>query len=213
MQRIVCLANSRKNSGRCVAGKEFPAPGKWVRIISSRPTAELSEPEIQYKGGMIPELLDVIDIPVRAPVPHSFQTENVEVDPSRAWAKAGTFPQANLRTLLDSPADLWLTNGPGDRVLLEQASAFGYSLRFIQADAVALSVRTEGVARWQVRATFDLEGTSYHLPVTDPEMERRTFAQPDLALNLGLSFLTISLGEPFHNHCYKLVAAIIPVSL
>jgi len=33
---FVCFANSRKHSGRCVAGKEWLSgrPGEWVRVVS-----------------------------------------------------------------------------------------------------------------------------------------------------------------------------------
>jgi hypothetical protein len=47
MRRIVCLANSRKPDGRCVAGKLY-AQGKfgaWLRPISIREGEELSEQE------------------------------------------------------------------------------------------------------------------------------------------------------------------------
>jgi hypothetical protein len=38
VKRIVCLANSRKMSGRCLAGRELinGLPGGWVRPVSAR---------------------------------------------------------------------------------------------------------------------------------------------------------------------------------
>lgn len=38
-KRIVCLANSRKLNGRCVAGREVldGDPGPWVRRLPRRP--------------------------------------------------------------------------------------------------------------------------------------------------------------------------------
>lgn len=40
-----------------------------------------------------------------------------------------------------------------------------------------------------------------------PEYERRFLSQPDGDYELGESYLTISLGEPYEGYCYKLVAA------
>jgi hypothetical protein len=46
--------------------------------------------------------------------------------------------------------------------------------------------------------------------VTDPGYERTYLARPDGSYEIGESFLTISLGEPYNDYYYKLVAAIIP---
>jgi hypothetical protein len=59
MRRIVCLANSRKPDGRCVAGKLY-AQGKfgaWLRPISARDGEELSEQERQISKGLEPTYL------------------------------------------------------------------------------------------------------------------------------------------------------------
>ena len=51
-KRIVCLANSRKLSGRCVAGREWSekqGAGDWIRPVSERDNQAASENERQYE--------------------------------------------------------------------------------------------------------------------------------------------------------------------
>jgi hypothetical protein len=45
--------------------------------------------------------------------------------------------------------------------------------------------------------------------VTDPIVERQYLAQPDGDHAVGEAYLTISIGEPYQDYCYKLVATVI----
>lgn len=65
--------------------------------------------------------------------------------------------------------------------------------------------------RKRVQGRFSHEGTEYRLWVTDPRYEQAYMAKPEGDYDIGESFLTISLSEPFNemNACYKLIAAII----
>lgn len=46
--------------------------------------------------------------------------------------------------------------------------------------------------------------------VTDPAYERTYLKKEDGCYELDKSFLTVSLGEPFQDYCYKLIATVIP---
>jgi hypothetical protein len=104
-KRIICLANSRKISGRCVAGKEIDGNGGfggWIRPVSLRPAGELSEADRQFQDGTDPKLLDVVDIRMVRHVPHGFQTENHAIDDQIYWSLIRKCTPADLKGALDT---------------------------------------------------------------------------------------------------------------
>src|ERR1051325_10735512 len=91
VKRILCLANSRKLSGRCIAGREIvnKQPGAWIRPVSAREHQEVSWEERHYEDGSDPSVLDVMAVPLVKARPHLFQQENWLLDPNFYWRKAG----------------------------------------------------------------------------------------------------------------------------
>ncbi|HXB68252.1 MAG TPA: hypothetical protein VNY05_08415 [Candidatus Acidoferrales bacterium] len=222
-KRIVCLANSRKYSGRCIAGKEILANGygKWIRPVSVRSTGEVSEGERRYQRGREPEVLDIVDIPMMRPAPMLYQTENHVIDAGRPWRKTGELTVQDLGHLLDHPAALWSNgssahNGLNDRVSQEEASGFDTSLCLIEPEGLTIGVHVEGAGiggsfgQRRVRAHFEYSGVPYILAVTDPITERAFLRKANGNYVLAAALICVSLGEPFDDgYCYKLVAAII----
>jgi len=103
---IVCLANSRKPpSGRCIAGKEMlkTGYGYWIRPVSERPSAEVSEEERRYEDGRDPRVLDIIAVPMKGPAPSLHQVENHIIDANYYWTKIGELPWTKLWHLFDLP--------------------------------------------------------------------------------------------------------------
>jgi hypothetical protein len=66
-----------------------------------------------------------------------------------------------------------------------------------------------GNSKRRVQGRFVHHGSEYRLWITDPSYERTYLAKPDGDYKVGESFLTVSLGEPFNDACYKLIAAIL----
>lgn len=153
VKRIVCLANSRKLSGRCIAGKELSGggPAGWIRPVSARETEEVSEYERQYEDGKDPQVLDIIDVPLLESRPKGFQQENWLLDPNHYWAKVGESPWADLELLADPTGPLWYNgfstyNGLYDKIPLESAGDIDTSLRLLYVDRIGLSVFKPGEA-------------------------------------------------------------------
>ncbi len=222
VKRIVCLANSRKLHGRCIAGREWDntQAGPWIRPVSNREHEEVSEYERQYEDGSDPQALDVIDIPVLEHKPRGYQTENWLLDPEYYWEKAGKLSSFDLPALLDEVAPLWIDgystyNGLNDYILLEKAVSLENSLRLLHIDRLYLRVCKPGEAfgnnKRRVQGRFAHADREYALWVTDPGFERKYLRKLDGDYEIGECFLTVSLGEPYGGACYKLIAAIIPV--
>ena len=220
VKRIVCLANSRKLHGRCIAGREWRGgrAGPWIRPVSARDSQEVSEYERQYEDGSDPRVLDIVDVPLLEPRPHGYQSENWLLDPKHYWEKAGRLAPRDLTALAEPAAPLWVDghstwNGRNDKIPVEAAGAVADSLRLIHVEGLRLGVGRPGEAfgddKRRVQGRFTHAGREYALWVTDPGYERRYLAKLDGVYALGACHLTISLGEPYRDACYKLIAAIV----
>lgn len=225
-KRILCLANSKKHSGRCVAGREVTAAGAgpWIRPVSDRLGEEVSENERQYQNGADPNLLDVIDVPLVRAAPHACQTENWLLDPGYYWSRVRQADWTELLRYAEAPATLWVNghstyHGRHDEIPQAEADVLPGSLYLIRVDGVELRAfapqEAFGNPKRRVQARFSHAEVGYALWVTDPVVERAYLARPDGSHRIGECCLTISLGEPFQKsngqaYRYKLVAAIIP---
>jgi Dual OB-containing domain len=221
---IVCLANSRKMSGRCIAGKVYEGGklGEWIRPVSGRPHEEISEEDRRYPDGDRARLLDIVTIPLMNYKPGTYQTENHLIDDNFYWSKEGNADSELLALAVDNNLDtLWRNGdssyrGVNDRMTLELANREKSSLALIWVDEVDVLSSAEGAAfgnnKRKVRATWEWKKSTYSLVVTDPVIEKLAHSTPDKVCSLGPSFICVSLGEPFNDRVYKLAAAIIPQS-
>ena len=163
-------------------------------------------------------MLDIMDVPLLDPRPKGYQQENWLLDPDLYWVKIGRATWSDLVRLADPVTALWINghstyNGLNDRIPLSLAGALKSSLRLVRVERMTFSVFKPGEAfgnrKRRVQGRFRHDGTEYRLWVTDPGYERAYLAKPDGNYEIGESFLTVSLGEPHNDACYKLIAAII----
>ena len=217
-KRMVCLANSRKYSGRCVAGKELfkDQIGGWIRPVSGKETGELALSDMGFRDGSTPELLDIISVPFIRHSPHSYQTENYVVD-ERQWLRNGELPASELPALCDEVQDLWINgyhtlDGSNDRIPLELTEeTVTSSLLLVKPDQLWITVDEGPRMLKKIRARFIFKGVQYWLSVTDTRIEERYFNQEigEYPIAAGNVYLCVSIGEPYEGYCYKLVAGII----
>ena len=218
---IICLANSKKHQGRCVAGLRTDGGG-WVRPAALGNNAALHPGHYLLDNQTQPELLDVIRVGCIGPQPTPHQPENWLIDGTR-WALLARPAPAEHAALLKSA----LIPGPslfgncGDRANFG-ALKLGLSrasLALVQPENLCWNIGTNARGARQVKAGFTLCGAAYTLSVTDPVWLSRLDRLPPgrhPASAAGLVggehvLFTVSLGEPteWDNCCYKLVAAVI----
>ncbi len=215
-KQLICLANSRKYSGYCVAGKEFSENriGRWIRPVSNRDLGVLLINDMILENGEIPKMLDIITVSLIKPDSHSYQTENYVTDTTQAWVKTGEVPISDLPKLCDNADVLWLNryhshHGFNDRIPEEMADEIlSSSLLFIKPENAFIRI-SEELYNKKIRAVFHFNGISYCLVITDPAIEARYLRENVGEYSLGNVFFTVSLSEPYNGYCYKLVAGII----
>ena len=221
---IICLANSRKMSGRCVAGRTVRTNnfGEWIRPVSARPDKELSAYDRHYDGRaqLEPALLDVIQIEFLGQDAHQFQPENHLIDDKIYWrfSRRATFAEA-VRAVDPPQANLWglsldsSYHGEFDRVLLNDAPSFNCSLRLVKVDDLRIRVCAEsanfGDMKKRFRGYFSHFGHQYALTITDPIIGDQYLTRPKGLYSVGTALLCVSLGEPYKGYAYKLIAGVI----
>lgn len=216
---VVCLANSKKNNERCIAGKEFSEKhyiGPWIRPVSEREGGAISLNECIYCDGKHPQPLDIIKIPFKKNQPDLFQSENHLIDPSFKWKKVGTLDVKNLDSFCDNINSLWSINhssryGLNDQVPPKCIDNISKSLFLIQPQKLSIIVKNEHRGP-KVRAWFTYKGNDYKLAITDEQIERK-FQRKDegvYKINASPIYLCISLALPYKdNFCYKLCSSVI----
>jgi hypothetical protein len=182
-KKILCLANSRKMSGRCLAGKESSNNkfGSWVRPVSGREHEEISESDRRYKDGQTAKLLDLVSIPMIEAKPGTYQSENYLIADQYYWTKSGVATWAQIEKAVDLVAGpLWRngyssSNGANDRIPEAEAAKLTSSLLLIKPTDLKIVVAPKGdpnaPEKRSVRARFALNGLPYNLGLTDHAME------------------------------------------
>ncbi len=221
VKRIVCLANSLKYGGLCIAGRELTQQGiaGWIRPVSSRPAEELTYLEYRYSDGSSPRLLDVIDVPLLTPSPRHHQIENHVIDSGEPWVKVREIPFHKLDRLVEHPPILWsnqdhTSHGVHDCLTFEDADLQRGSLYLIKPDSLTVEMHTDSHAKQSCRGLFEYQGIPHNLSITDPLIRDHYASRSNGLFPFRKDkpvYLCVSLTEPYKldRRCHKLIAAVI----
>ena len=213
---FICLANSYKRNGRCIAGVEVTisqdkrwkivrnndGSPHWIRPIDQHTEyGEILEGEARY----IP-LLSVVKLSEVEPCPHESHSEDVNYMQMTAIGMIN-----NNREVLEQLTDnvhfeVFYTT---ELAISPEVYAKGnYSLMMIHPENIQFQEDlTKNRARY--RMLFSYHGTYYDCSITDPVFYEKIALQPDLLTSLTDVYLTLSIGLEYEGRHHKLIAGLI----
>ncbi|MGK7925738.1 MAG: hypothetical protein AB4290_10910 [Spirulina sp.] len=233
---IICLANSLKHGGRCIAGFKTDGSG-WLRPVSPHANGTLYNEHYTLEGGREPELFNILKIDCDRLHSRPHQPENWVVSDGQwqfmGWPTTQQLNQLLKREIQKASSSATLLGNQSDRIEFDtlQENPAAASLCLIKPKEIIWKIDTLPRKR-KFRAIFSLNGVEYDLSITDPQwkswLERlddgeyscqQAIAQLNLKnFNPEKFLLTIGLSEPFQPsddeplYCFKLVAAVMNAS-
>ena len=211
--RFVCLANSHKEGGRCVAGIEIDDNNhpvllgghpKWVRpVCNHTPHGEIPTHLVSALN-----LLDIVEIEFLEKQTSNYQTENYFFK-ENAIAINGSFDKSKLIYLCDNRSSIF--NSKGKALSEEYINKLNHSLMFIKTNQFSVLKKTyeDTPGKIQCRLIFNYNESEYDFPITDPAFLQQFQREEEFYKKHNEVFLTLSLGIKWQDWYYKLVAGLI----
>lgn len=198
-ENIVILANSRKLSGRCVAGKT--SRGIWVRLTKANGAPIPVSEARNYRMLNFFNVEGLINRPSRE---YNYHVENSTYTRTSV---SGNYDNVSLESLLDYPDDIF---GFGKRVDEETAQDLRNSLLFVEVEDLCISKESGGNYKDKLRARFVYNDICYNdIAVTDSVLEYNfSTRRCPYSEEYPTAYITISLGELFQGYAYKLLSGI-----
>lgn len=214
---MLCLANSKKNNERCLAGLRLDTGG-WIRPVSDADGSALIRCQYTTGESHVPEPLDTVRIQVTQQRPKYNQPENWIIAKEN-WELITT--ELNNKQLLAINTALQRS---GSILFNSKSSLTKNELREYQiANSLTLICPESPEFYVEIKdgkgkpyAEFSFDDNKYDLPITDPRWceqaeTNETLPSADTIEDEETVLFTLSLGESFNGRCYKLVAAIFTV--
>ena len=212
MAKIICLANSYKHGGRCIAGIDQDT-GKWIRPVPYTKDRAITNP-MMLIDGKEPKPLDIVEIPIEDFGPdEGCQPENRWLKPSK-WKNIGRITAQDLISYCES--DTVILHTHQEYVLPEfftnHPKTEWRSLQLVHKQTVNFNLDSFDSNKWRV-FLYDGKGILLDLKLTDPVILNRLRNNEKISKNC---ILTVSLATPWSpegsnqpKRCYKMVAGVV----
>lgn len=210
--KVVVLANSFKEGGRCLAGIEIDNQSnpkklnnrpKWIRPICDTAHCEVPTHLVSHIN-----LLDIIEFTPVGDFATGYQSENIKFD-ENSLKVIGRLEINKLSNFCDNSMRLIFGN-KGKAVAKEQIEYLSYSLILIKVTSFEITQKVyPDNPHPQIRIVFNFNNINYDLPITDPVFLHKYQTNNNVLQNINELFLILSLGVEYKEWYYKLAAAII----
>jgi len=211
---FICLANSHRESGLCIAGKEISLDYQetnratildWFRPIGATVPA-LPQSFSTIKRG------DIVHCYIDSHSPSQIQPENHILSTPHRLKTKGNFSKQSFDSLLDTPSTLWecgchSSAGMNNKVCAETIAQNLQSLYFIRITNHTISKELV-YERDKLKLEFIYNSKTYKLSITANKCGSYwNTLQSNSSINVaGSAYITLSLGQPYTDgYCYKLV--------
>ena len=213
---FICLANSYKHGGRCIAGIEVVPQSdgslgivrhddgrpRWIRPVSMSANGEI--PNHLAESFKIFSLVKLTDV---EPCPDNAHTEDVHCTRMEICPFELSPTKDFLNQLIDTQhkAVFYFRGKSIPTTIIDRLD---YSLMLIHSDN-ACAYCDEGRENSKYRMKFTYNGSNYDFPITDPVFLEQFKKSPDSYADLDGVYLVLSLGIAFEGFHYKLVATVL----
>ena len=213
---FICLANSYKHGGRCIAGIEVVPQSdgslgivrhddgrpRWIRPVSMSANGEI--PNHLAESFKIFSLVKLTDV---EPCPDNAHTEDVHCTRMEICPFELSPTKDFLNQLIDTQHQA-IFYFRGKSIPTTIIDRLDYSLMLIHPDN-ACAYCDEGRENSKYRMKFTYNGSNYDFPITDPVFLEQFKKNPDSYADLDGAYLVLSLGIAFEGFHYKLVATVL----
>lgn len=213
---FLCLANSYKYGGRCLAGIELERGDKsflivrnsdgsphWIRPVLSQGTGEIPAEMTSGIG-----LFDVVEIEDIEATPHYAHSEDV-IFSSMRYVQSYPRSTRAIELLCDDVHPM-LLGYIEKKITPAQFQEGSFSLALIRPEHVRISC-VEVVEFAKFRISFTYLGTEYNCSLTDPDYLRQLQANgiESIEREKGEMYLVVSLSHEYQGYHHKLVAGVL----
>jgi len=211
--KLLCLANSYKEGGKCLAGIQLDAQNRPLRI-NGRP--RWIRPVCATTFGQVPNylcaeamILDIIEIDNADVCETSYQPENTTFDKDSIRV-LGKLERDILDEICDNEAFTTIFGNKGNTITKETIEEVGYSLMFVKITAFQIrQKKRQNYKRPQLRLTFRYRGQVYNFPITDPDFLLKYALNNKILDGINSIYVVLSISVPFNDAYYKLVGTVI----